>query len=286
MKELLALNPLGGYLATGSLVHELDPRAKLLIVILSLITLVVIQSITVMVMALGLIVATSRLARIPFRHAIQPLKHAVALLVFLGILQVLVIPQNDTGIVLFEWWRVVVTTGDLAAAALTIARLCCLILLLSLFTSVMSLREIAHGTGQLLRPLQRMGLPVHEFSLVFTLAVRFVPVLSMETDRIIKAQVSRGGEIGSGRGFLFRRVRAVLPLIIPLFLTALRRSETLILAMESRCYVGGSGRSHLVRYHAGGKDYLAACVGLLVNCLFVAAALLDLDGRILQIIKL
>ena len=286
MRGFGTIHPLGGYLPTGSFLHSVDPRVKMLLALLFMIALILCQSILVAIFALGIILAALRLARIPAGHAGKTLRPAIPLLILLGLLQIFVIPQNDSGLVLISWWRIVLTSGDMAAASLMILRLIDLILLLSLFTFVMSVREIIHGTEQFLRPFQRLGFPVHEFSLIITIALRFVPILAVETERTLKAQISRGGDPRAGRGLLFRRVRAMLPLLVPLFLTALRRSETLILAMESRCYVSGRGRTHLIRYRAEKRDYLTALVGILLAGLLTAAGVVNLDERVWQFIVL
>lgn len=271
---------IGQYLPTGSAVHRLDPRAKLTMVTLLICGVVVTTSLLGLAMALAVVLAGLALARVPLRYALQGVRPALPFLILLALLQVFTIPQNDVGTVLWKWWLLTVTVTDLSAAALTLLRFVVLILGLGLFSLSTNTTELTHGTEHLLRPLQRLGLPAHEFALAITIAVRFVPLLALEAERIAKAQASRGADFGRGRGSLVQRTLRMLPLLVPLFVTALRRADTLIMAMEARCYMGGQGRTHLIHLRARRADVLAlALVSLLVAAL-LAATWLKVDARI------
>jgi energy-coupling factor transport system permease protein len=189
--------------------------------------------------------------------------------------------------VLWQWRWIAITSMDMSAAAVSLVRFVALILGLSLFSFSTSTTELAHGTERLLRPLQRLGLPAHECSLMLVIALRFVPLLALEAERIAKAQASRGADGGrgrSGRGKMnpqavnpFKRARRMLPLLVPLFVIALRRAETLALAMEARCYTGGKGRTHLIRLEARWSDGLAILLVAILVAGLLAATQLNLD---------
>ena len=156
-------------------------------------------------------------------------------------------------------------------------RLISLVAMISLFTFSTSTTELTHGTEQLLKPLQRIGLPAHEFSLVIMIALRFVPILALEAEHLVKAQASRGLDFGGGKMGILKRIFRMLPLLIPLFIAALRRAETLSLAMESRCYTGGAQRTHLVRFQARRVDYAVVLLFVLFLSLIITVNRADTD---------
>jgi energy-coupling factor transport system permease protein len=128
---------------------------------------------------------------------------------------------------------------------------------LSLFSFSTTTTELTHGVEHLLRPLQPLGLPAHEFALMVNIAIRFLPTLAEEAERLMKAQASRGADFGRGQRSFLQRTRQLLPLLVPLFLVSLRRAEELIEAMEARCYIGGKGRTYLIHLQARAVDYAA-----------------------------
>ncbi len=278
--EFLRDITIGQYLPTGSPSHRLDPRAKLVMTALFLTGVVASTSLAGLSGALVLVLGGLALARIPLRYAVQGLRPALPFLAILALLQVFTIPRNDVGRVLWQWWLVTITTTDLRMAAITLLRFVALILGLSLFSLSTSTTELTHGTEHLLRPLQRLGLPAHEFALVVTISLRFVPLLALEAERIAKAQASRGADFGRGRMSVFQRAVRMLPLLVPLFVVALQRAEALALAMEARCYMGGKGRTHLIRLRARWTDALAVALALLLATALLAAAWLNADAHL------
>jgi energy-coupling factor transport system ATP-binding protein len=288
--EFLRNVTIGQYLPTGSAFHRLDPRAKLIMAVLYLAGVLASNSLASQVAALVAVIAGLALARISLRYAFRGVRAALPFLAFLALLQVFTIPRNDTGWVLWQWRWIAITSMDMLAAAVSLVRFVALILGLSLFSFSTSTTELAHGTERLLRPLQRFGLPAHECSLMLVIALRFVPLLALEAERIAKAQASRGadGDRGrSGRGKMnpqamnpFKRARRMLPLLVPLFVTALRRAETLALAMEARCYTGGKGRTHLIRLEARWSDGLAILLVAILVAGLLAATHWNLDLRL------
>ena len=278
--EFLRDITIGQYLPTGSPIHRLDPRAKLVMTALFLTGVVASTSLAGLSGALVLVLGGLALARIPLRYAVQGLRPALPFLAILALLQVFTIPRNDVGRVLWQWWLVTITTTDLRVAAITLLRFVVLILGLSLFSLSTSTTELTHGTEHLLRPLQRLGLPAHEFALVVTISLRFVPLLALEAERIAKAQASRGADFGRGRMSVFQRAVRMLPLLVPLFVVALQRAEALALAMEARCYMGGKGRTHLVHLQARRADVVAVFLVLALTIGLVVAAWLNADAHL------
>jgi energy-coupling factor transport system permease protein len=268
--EFLRNVTIGQYLEVDSPIHRLDPRAKLAAVAALLIGVVTSPSIAALVVTLALALVTVWAARIPLRYALGGLRAALPFLLLIALLQVLAVPQNNAGTVLWHWWRITVTIGGIRAAILTIARFLVLILGLSLLSFTTSTTQVTHGIEHLLRPLQRVGFPAHELSLVAVIALRFVPLLALEAERLAKAQASRGADFGRGSGNAFVRARRLLPLLVPLFVTALRRAEALAMAMEARCYTGGKSRTHLVELTARPIDLVAAALCIAWAVLLVA----------------
>jgi len=193
--------PIGQYIPTGSFLHRIDPRSKLLVVSLLMAGLIMSRSLTATIGALLLMFGGFALAKIPFSYARRGLHKALPLLVFLALLQILAIPANDVGVVLGRFWIVIVTVKDLQMACIIGARFSALILLIGLFSLVTSTRELTHGTERLFKPLERIGFPAHEIALIMTIALRFIPILAIEAEHIAKAQASRGPtSAGEGRG--------------------------------------------------------------------------------------
>lgn len=270
---------IGQYLPTGSAAHRLDPRAKILIAVLLMTGAVATRSLVCLLLTLSLVLGGLVLARIPLGYVLRSLRPALPWLLLLALLQVVAIPQNNTGTLLWQKGWIVITTQDLRMAALVMLRFAVLILLINLFSLITSTTDLTHGIEGLMRPLQRLGLPGHELALVLVVALRFVPLLAMEAERLAKAQAARGADVGAGRMNPLRRARRMLPLLVPLFVTALRRAETLALAMEARGYTGGRGRTHLIRLQARMSDVGATLAVALFAALLIGSAWIDIDIR-------
>jgi energy-coupling factor transport system permease protein len=282
--ELLGSVTIGQYFPTGSRLHRLHPAVKLASAAILLGALTATGSTASLAASMALLLTLTSASGIPVRFAMRGVRAAVPMMLLIGLLQVFAIPANDTGRVLATIGPVRVTTGDLHAAASMLLRFASLILLVGLTTSVTSTREMTHGIEILLAPASRIGLPGHELALMITVALRFLPILAMEAENIAKAQVSRGASFGSGRGGVLRRTRVLLPLLVPLFLAALRRAEMLALAMEARGYAGGRGRTRLARYRLGAWDFLALTAAFLWSLLLVSSR--GFDPRLAALIGL
>ncbi len=253
---------IGQYLPVGSAIHRLDPRAKLL-AFLALIAAITFTGTylgnLVLLLAVLLLLV---LARVPLAYGLSGLKPALPFILVLALLQLIFSPVAAVSSPqLFALGPLTVTVESVRLVIVGIFRFVELYLLVSLLTLTTTTTEIAHGQESLLSPLARIGLPVHEFSLMMTIALRFVPLLADEAERLTRAQWSRGANFATGSRWRFiEQTRRMIPLLVPLFIAALQRAEELIVAMEARGYLGGRGRTRLVELHAAARDF--AAVGL------------------------
>ena len=251
----------GQYLPTGSLIHRLDPRARLLAGLLLLIAVTAAPRWGGLVVALAALCVLLLVARIPVGYALKGLAAPLPFLALLAALQTLFGPR-DVAPLLVTWGPVAISPTSLLNGALLLARFAALILALSLTSFCISTAEIVHGLDALLAPFTKIGLPTHAFVLMVQVTLRFLPLLAQEAERIAKSQASRGAEWGTGRGGVLRRARQAFPLLVPLFLAGLQRAENLALAMQARGYQGGKGRTTMVELRFQWADVVA--LGLVV----------------------
>ena len=285
--ELLRYVTIGQYLPTGSFVHRLDPRIKLVAFAALVAAVAFTSSYSGSIIALLVVVTLVSLARVPLGYALRGVWPAIPILMILALFQLLIPPAMGSAPgcrVLMGWPLIQVTPlapltdCTLRLVIVSALRLVGLIILTSLLTFTTSVSELARGTERLLAPLDRLGFPAHELSLMVTIALRFVPFLAGEMERLAKAQASRGADFGEGSRWRFlRSARQLLPLLVPLILNSLRRGEELALAMEARCYAGGVGRTHLIGMKVRPSDFVAlgAAVGFAVLLLGLDLAAVD-----------
>jgi energy-coupling factor transport system permease protein len=268
--ELLRNVTIGQYIPTDSVVHRLDPRTKILCVLLFGMAISVNSSMVPQILLVLLLFAMIKLAGLQVRYVLRGLLPSLRALIFLFIIQLLFQGWREpSGQVFVEWYWLRITEHSLRVVALGILRVIEFFILVSLLTLTTPATQLTHGLELLLSPLRRVGVPVHEVALMNMIALRFIPTLAEELEQIMKAQASRGGPIGQAHWWrLDVMVRARIPLIVPLFLTALRRSEELILAMEARNYVSGAKRTRFVHFNWTTLDTIALalliCIYLLV----------------------
>jgi energy-coupling factor transport system permease protein len=210
-------------------------------------------------------------SRIAFSYILRGLLLGLPILIFIFIMQFLFLGGVEpAGKIYFEWGWFRLTRYGLQTMTISLIRIISFIFLTSLVTMTATTTELTHGVERVLQPFRRFGLPAHELALILTIALRFVPTLAEEAERILKAQASRGADLSRRRIWRpDRAAKAYLPLIVPLFLGAFRRAEDLVYAMEARCYVSGEGRTKFVVLHSTWRDYAAVTATLLLLLLMI-----------------
>ena len=247
---------LGQYFPGDTIVHRLDPRTKLILVILFIVALFLAVdwiSYGVMFCVTALCVL---LSRIKLKSILKGLKPLIFIILLTGILNLF---YTKEGAVLFDWWIFTVTTGGIKRAFLMVVRIMLLITGTFLLTYTTSPLALTDGLEMLLNPLKKIRVPVHEMSMMMSMALRFIPTLIEETDKIMSAQKARGADFSTGK--LTERAKALLPRLVPLFVSSFRRADELAVAMESRCYHGGEGRTRMKTLKLARRDYLAFLAG-------------------------
>ncbi len=269
--EVLRFLSFGRYVPTGSALHRLDPRVRLIGVVLFILALMLCSYPLTTLLGLGLAFGLIGVARIPAGYALRGLRPLLPLFAFVLALQILFYPHAAAiaagGAEVWRWGPFLVSAAGLLDTAAILLRMTAIVLFLTLLTGIADTTDLVHAVEGILRPFQRLHLPAHELALILAITMRFIPLLGQEMERLMKAQAARGGDFGRGRGLT--RVRRMMPLLIPLFLAALRRAEELALAMEARGYVGGRGRTYLVRLRMRPADFLALSLVLVLTALLV-----------------
>ena len=251
---------MGQYYPVDSWVHRLDPRTKILLTIAMIVAVFLVKTMVGYGLILGFVYLVSRLSHIPFRmllKGIKPLKFILILTFLLNLF------FNSGETMLLEWGFLKISYEGLAQAIHYSLRLVFLVLGTSLMTLTTSPIALSDGIEMLLSPLKRIRFPAHELAMMMSIALRFIPTLMEEADKIMKAQMARGADFESGN--LLARAKAMVPLLVPLFVSAFRRAGDLAMAMESRCYHGGENRTRLRVLKITKNDWLAAAsVALLI----------------------
>ena len=256
---------IGQYFPVDSPVHRLDPRIKLILTIGFIVSVFLAQSFSGYILLFIFIFLVARLSRVPFRMLLKGLK-PLRLIIILTFCLNLFFTQGE--IVWVEFWIIRITQEAFLQALFYSLRLVFLVAGTSLLTLTTSPVALADGLEILLTPLKKIHFPAHELAMMMTIALRFIPTLLEETDKIMKAQMARGADFESGN--LISRAKAMVPLLVPLFVSAFRRAGDLAMAMESRCYHGGDGRTRLRSLKITRADLIAcavvACFIALVVC--------------------
>lgn len=242
---------IGQYFPGDTLVHRLDPRIKILIIIMFIISLFFIKTFPPYLLILAFILFSIWLSKVPFKYVLKGLK---PLMIIIGITFVINVLLTK-GEVLFEIGPLTITKEGLSQAIFMALRLIFLITGTSLLTLTTSPISLTDGIEKLLSPFKRLGLPAHELAMMMTIALRFIPTLLEETDKIMKAQMARGADFESGN--IINRAKNLVPLLVPLFINAFRRADELAIAMEARCYRGGEHRTRLNELELKKQDILA-----------------------------
>ena len=254
---------LGQYYQTDSVIHRLDPRTKLIGTICFIISLFIVDNFIGYLLAGAFLFAVIRMSKVPFKFMVRGMKAIVFLLVIAVLFNLFLTP----GEVIWSFWKLQITKEGIRLAAFMGIRLCFLIMGSSIMTLTTTPNHLTDGLEKLLGPLKVLKVPVHEIAMMMSIALRFIPILLEETDKIMKAQIARGADFESGN--LIKKVKSLVPLLVPLFISAFRRANDLAMAMEARCYRGGDHRTKMKPLIYQKRDriayltillYLALCI--------------------------
>lgn len=263
--ELKRQITLGQYVPGKSLLHALDPRIKLLCSLILMVVVFLIQSVTGYLVLLGFLLLLVLLSRVPFRYFLNGLKPILMLVVLTVSLQIFF--TKGTGQPLFSWWIIQIFQEGLVAAVFIFLRLILLVFSSSLLTLTTSPMRLTSAIEFILKPFSYIGLPTAEISMMMTIAMRFIPTILEETDRLIKAQSSRGAEFETGN--MFKRLQGLIPILVPLFISSFRRADDLAIAMESRCFQVGMKRTQLHPLIFRSQDFFSLGLFIILLSLIV-----------------
>lgn len=256
---------IGQYFPGTTPIHKMDPRTKILSVILYIIALFSCKGIVAYALTLVYLIAAVKISKIKLKTILKGVKPVIIIIVFTAILNMF----YTQGHVLVKLWKFQITEEGIKNAVLMVARIIMLITGTFLLTYTTSPITLTDGLERLMGPLKKIHMPVHELAMMMSIALRFIPILLEETDKIMKAQVARGADFDNGN--LIQKAKNMVPLLVPLFLSAFRRANDLAMAMEARCYRGGEGRTKMKPLLYEKRDYMA--YGILVAYLAAVTAI-------------
>jgi len=246
---------IGQFFPGNSFIHKLDPRFKIVFTIAFIVMLFVADSFAGLGIGIVFVLMAFLVSRIPFKMMLKSLKPILPIIIFTSVLNILFIRTGD---VIFKWSFIIITKQGFTTAAFMVIRIMALIVGTSLLTYTTSPIVLTDAIERLLSPLKKVKVPVHELAMMMTIALRFIPTLVEETDKIMSAQKARGADLESGN--LIQRAKALVPILVPLFVSSFRRAEELALAMECRCYHGGDGRTRMKQLKCSYRDFVALFV--------------------------
>lgn len=248
---------LGQYYQADSVIHKLDPRVKLIATITFIISLFIVQNFVGYIVAALFLVLAIKLSKVPFRFMVKGMRAIVFLLLITVVFNLFLTP----GEALITVWKLTITKEGLKTAVFMAIRLMFLIVGSSVMTLTTTPNSLTDGMEKLMNPLKKIRVPVHEVAMMMSIALRFIPILIEETDKIMKAQIARGADFESGN--LIKKAKSLVPLLVPLFISAFRRANDLAMAMEARCYRGGDHRTKMKPLKYKRRD--AAAYGVLAG---------------------
>ncbi len=254
---------LGQYFPGKSLIHRLDSRVKIILTFVFIIFIFVASNFEGLLVMAALIFGILLLSGVPLKQYFKSLKAIFFVVIFTSVLNLF----YGGGETLWSWGYVRITTGGVSNAIFITIRIVSLILFSSVLTFTTSPTELTDALERIMKPLKVLHIKVHEIAMMMTIALRFVPTLLEETDKIMSAQKARGADMESGG--LVQRIKALIPILIPLFVSSFRRAYDLAMAMECRCYHGGEGRTKMKVLHATKRDAAAVAFSLLVCAVIV-----------------
>lgn len=257
---------LGQYFPGNTIIHRLDPRTKLIVVIVYIVLLFIGKSFVSYLVLGVLLAACVWMSKIKLKLLLRGLKPVMIILIFTAVLNIFFTP----GTPLVKFWIITITYEGLRTAAYLTIRIVMLItgtLLLTYTTSPIALTD---GLEVLMRPLKKVKVPVHELAMMMSIALKFIPILIEETDKIMSAQKARGADFETGN--IIQKAKAMMPLLIPLFISAFRRADELAMAMESRCYHGDEGRTRMKQLVLARRDYMAFAATAVTTAVMITLA--------------
>lgn len=261
----------GQYFDHNSFMHKLDPRTKLILLIAVIVFIFVAQNAIALCLVAALIVFSMLLSKVPIKMYLKNLKAILPIIIFTVIINLF---YNATGKVLVHFWVLTITTGSVYRALYMAARILLLIIASAELTYTTTPNDLTDAIEKLLSPLRFIGLKnaVHTLAMMMTIALRFIPTLIEETQKIMNAQKARGADLENGK--LIERIKALVPILIPLLISSVRRAYDLAEAMECRCYNGGDGRQRMKQLKYVARDFIAFltvivfCAGVIVLNIF------------------
>lgn len=262
---------LGQFFPGNTPVHRMDPRTKLILLVVYIVALFVAKGAIAYALVATFLITAVALSKIKPKALFKGLKPILIIVILTAVLN-LFYAQGER--VIFRLWKLTATWEGLETAVYMILRIVMLISGTFLLTYTTSPIALTDGLESLLSPLKKIKVPVHEISMMMCIALRFIPTLIEETDKIMSAQKARGADFESGN--IFQRAKALVPILVPLFISAFRRADELATAMECRCYQGGEGRTKMKVLSYAQRDFLALAVGLLLLAVVITLKALGL----------
>ena len=230
---------LGQYYQTDSVLHRMDPRTKLVGTLIYIVSLFIFRNAGAFLIATVFLFAVIKMSKVPFKYMMRGMKSIFMLLMLTVVFNLFLTP----GIPLVTFWKLTISEEGLRIAVFTAIRLVYLIIGASIMTLTTTPNHLTDGMESLMGPLKVFKVPVHEVAMMMSIALRFIPILLEETDKIMKAQAARGADFEHGS--IIKRAKSLVPILVPLFVSAFRRANDLAMAMEARCYRGGDGRTKM-----------------------------------------
>ena len=258
---------IGQYYPADSVLHRLDPRVKLFATVIYILALFSFKGIVGLALISAFLYIVIKISKVPFKFMAKGLKAIVVLIVITSVFNLL---GTSGDVVFWKWGSLQITDKGIINSVVMTIRLIYLILGTSLMTLTTTPNQLTNGLETALSPLNKIHVPVHSIAMMMSIALRFIPILIEETDKIMKAQMARGADFEHGN--LVQKAKAMVPLLVPLFVSAFRRAEDLAMAMEARCYNGGEGRTKMKPLKYEQRDRNAYIVSILFLILVIVAA--------------
>lgn len=248
---------IGQFFPGKSIIHRLDPRVKLVLILALIIALFLAEGVVSYALMIGFLLVIIKVSGIPFRMVVKGLKPILFIICFTAVLNLFYTP----GEYIWQYGFLHISREGIFVAVKMVLRIMLLIIGTSMLTYTTSPIQLTDGLERLLSPLKRFHAPVHELSMMMSIALRFIPILVEETDKIMKAQIARGADLESGN--ILQKAKSMIPILVPLFVSAFRRANDLAMAMEARCYRGGEGRTKMNPLRYTGRDRAAYVIMIL-----------------------